>query len=163
LVAVASGLLLLLIFRYTSHQRWIKAVRNYMKANLLALKLFKDNPSVALAAQGRVLLGALLLLLLAIVPMAIMLIPVCLLASQLPLWYQASPLRIGGPAVVTMTFNGPADSSRPDVRLLPSDAIKITEFNRIGTQVFDSVWVSSKSEMCWEIEPLQNGYHRLVF
>src|SRR5262249_7972709 len=116
LVAVASGLLLLLIFRYTSHQRWIKAVRNYMKANLLALKLFKDDPSVALGAQGRVLLGALLLLLLAIVPMAIMLIPVCLLASQLALWYQASPLRIGEPAVVTMTFNGPADSSRPDVR-----------------------------------------------
>ena len=38
------------------------------RANLLAVKLFKDNVAVGLRAQSRVLLGALRLLLLAVVP-----------------------------------------------------------------------------------------------
>ena len=43
LVAAATGVLLLLVYKYTSHQRAIKAVRNDIKANLLAVKLFKDS------------------------------------------------------------------------------------------------------------------------
>src|SRR5207248_7289803 len=82
LVSAATGVLLLYVFKYTSNQRAIRRVRNDINAELLALKLFKDSPLVALRAQGRILLGAAALFVHAIVPMLVMVVPVCLLLGQ---------------------------------------------------------------------------------
>ena len=76
------------VFKYTSNQRAIKRVRDDIKANLLALKLFKDSTAAVWQAQGRLLLGAGWLLVLALVPMAVMIVPVTLILGQLSLWYQ---------------------------------------------------------------------------
>src|SRR5208283_1850014 len=62
LVAAASGIVMLVIFKHTSNQRAIKAARDDIKAHLLAMKLFNDNVGVIFRAQGRVLYGALRLL-----------------------------------------------------------------------------------------------------
>ena len=161
IVAVASGILLLLVFKYTSNQSAIQKVRNDIKAHLLALKLFKDSPWVALRAQGRILGDAGLLFLHAIVPMLVMLMPVCLLLGQLGLWYQSRPLKVGEEAVITLKLNGNsalsgyADmASWPDVRLEPTEALEVT---------LGPVRVISKREICWNIRALQSGYHRLAF
>ena len=92
-------MLLLAVFKYTSNQRAIQRVRNDINANLLALKLFKDSAAVSLRSQGRILLGAFRLFVLAVVPMLVMAVPVTLLLGQLALWYQARPLRVGEDAV----------------------------------------------------------------
>src|SRR5437660_7334437 len=88
IVSAATGVLLLVVFKHTSNQRGIKGVRDDINAHLLALKLVKDSTSVCLRAQGRILLGALRLFVLAVVPMLIMAVPVCLILGQLALWYQ---------------------------------------------------------------------------
>src|SRR6516162_8348647 len=111
-IAVVTGVLLLVVFKYTSNQRAIKRVRDDISANLLALKLFKDSTSVALRAQGRMLADAFWLLIYAIVPMLVMVVPVTLVLAQLALWYQARPLRIGEDAVVTARLD-PAVRARP--------------------------------------------------
>ncbi len=87
-VAALTGVLLLVVFKYTSNQRAIKRVRNDIDANLLALKLFKENAVVTLRAQNRLLAGAGRLFVLALVPMAVMALPVTLILGQLSLWYQ---------------------------------------------------------------------------
>jgi hypothetical protein len=71
-VAAATGVLLLAVFKYTSAQVAIQRVRNDINSNLLALKLFKDSTSVSLRAQARILRGAFKLFALALVPMLIM-------------------------------------------------------------------------------------------
>src|SRR5262249_19934191 len=147
LVAVVCGVVFLAIFKYTSFQHSIKRVRNYIKANLLALKLFKDSALVALQAQRNIFVGVILSVLLAVVPVSFLL-------GQLALWYQARPLRVGEEAVVTMKLHESDDPVRTDVRLLPSDAMDVT----IGP-----VRVASKREICWNIRARQNGHHRLVF
>jgi hypothetical protein len=154
LVAAASGVVLLIVFKYTSHQRAIKEVRDDIKAHLLALRLFKDNVRVTLRAQGRILLGALWLMVLAVLPMLVMLVPVCLMLGQISLWYQARPLRVGEEAVLTMTLNGDADSAWPDVYLHPTNAAEVT---------LGPVKVLSKRELCWNLKARETGYHRLVF
>jgi hypothetical protein len=154
LVSAATGVLLLAVFKYTSNQKAIRRVRANINSELLALKLFKDSAAVALRAQGRVLLGASQLLLLAVVPLLVMVVPVCLLLGQLALWYQARPLRVGEDAVVTLKLAGTVESSWPDVRLEPSDAVDVA----IGP-----VRVFSKREVCWNIIARQRGYHRLRF
>src|SRR5260370_27871087 len=67
-VAAVTGVLLLVLFKYTSNQRAIKRVRDDIDANLLALKLFKDNARVTIGSQGRLLVGAGRLFVLALVP-----------------------------------------------------------------------------------------------
>jgi hypothetical protein len=153
-VAAATGVILLLVFKYTSSQRAIKRVRDDISADLLALKLFKDSASVALRSQGRIFAGALALLALAVVPVLVMAVPVSLLLGQLSLWYESRPLRVGEEAVVTLRLDGDAARAWPDVCLEPMEAIEGT----IGP-----VRVLSKREVCWGIKARESGYHRLVF
>ena len=152
LVAVATGLLMLVVFKYTSRQRSVKAVRSDIKANLLAMKLFKDSTAVTLRSQGRLFLGAVRLLVLAVVPMLVMVLPACLILGQLALWYQARPLAVGEDAVVTVQVNGRPELS--EVRLQPTDAVEVTH---------GPVRVLSERLVCWEIRAREPGYHRLVF
>jgi hypothetical protein len=154
LVAAATGVLLLLVFKYTSNQRAIKRVRNDIKANLLALKLFKDNIAVSLKAQARLFWGAFWLLVLAVVPMLVMALPVLLLLGQLALWYQARPLQIGEDTVVTLKLNSDSESAWPDVRLTPTKAADIST---------GPVRIGSQRALCWKITARQSGYHHLVF
>jgi hypothetical protein len=55
LVGIVTGLLTLLAFKFTSNQRAIKRVRSEIKANLLALALFKD--SVPVSCGGGAVVG----------------------------------------------------------------------------------------------------------
>ncbi|MCY2928365.1 MAG: hypothetical protein NTV86_02515 [Planctomycetota bacterium] len=153
LVSAPLGLVLLVVFKYTSNQRAIRRVRDDIKAHLLAIKLFPDSLWVTLCAQGRVLRGALLLLVLAIVPVLVMALPVTLFLGQLGLWYQSRPLRAGEEAVVTMTLNG-AGPDWPAVSLAPSPGAQAT----IGP-----VRILSRRELCWNLRARENGYHRMEF
>jgi hypothetical protein len=153
-VAAVTGVLLLLAFKYTSNQRAIKRVRDDITANLLALKLYKESARVTLAAQGRLLAGAGRLFVLALVPTAVMAVPVTLILGQLSLWYQQRPLRVGEEAVITLALNGDGTEAFTEARLLPTDAVETT----VGP-----VRVFSKEEVCWSVKARQAGYHRLTF
>jgi hypothetical protein len=154
LCAAITGVLMLIVFKYTSNQRAIQGVRNRIKANLLAPRLFKDSARVALEAQGKILVDAFLLLVHALVPMLVMLLPVTLILGQLALWYQSRPLRIGEEAVLVAKLNGSADSPWPEVSLEESPAFEVT----VGP-----VRVQSQREICWNIQARTDGYHKLVF
>jgi hypothetical protein len=154
LIAVTTGVLMLLAFKYTSHQTAIKRVRNEIKANLLALSLFKDSVAVSLSAQGRILWGALRLLGLAVVPMLVMLLPMCLLLGQLAAWYQARPLQIGEETVVTVHLADDSPQALRQVQLIPSDAVTTT----VGP-----VRVPARQMVCWNVQARQAGYHQLTF
>jgi uncharacterized membrane protein (DUF106 family) len=154
LVAIATGVGMLAIFKYASNQRAIKQVRRNIRANLLAVKLFKDNIAVGLRAQIKILVNAFRLLIFAIVPMLVMFVPMCLLLGQLALWYQARPLRVGEEAVVTVKLNGDPGTSMNAVELMPNAAIE---------DMTGPVRIASKREVCWNIRPRVDGYHRLAF
>jgi hypothetical protein len=154
LIAAVTGIVLLVIFKYTSNQRAIKRVRNGIDASLLALKLFKDSPRVTIEAQGRLLAGAGRLFVLALVPTAVMIVPVTLILGQLSLWYQQRPLEVGEEAVITLALAGDTDTAFPDVKLEPTDAIETT---------LGPVRVLSKREVCWNIKAKKSGSHHLAF
>lgn len=174
IIAAVTGVILLILFKYTSNQQAIGRVKDDIKANMLALKLFKDSISVTLQAQGHLFKGALLLLRYAIVPLLVMIVPVSLLLGQMGLWYQARPLRIGEEALVTMKLNG------DKMKLIPDTAEQNAQMARLNGQRFYWPKVSiepstnaevtigpvralSKREICWKIKAQENGYHRIVF
>jgi hypothetical protein len=154
LIAVLSGLGFLLAFKYTSHQQAIKKARQQIRSSLLSVRLFFDSPWVGFRGQAGALLGALKLLLLAVVPILALIIPVTLLLVQLGLWYQARPLHVGEEAVITLKLGEQLSSSWPKVVLEPSAAVEDTH---------GPVRVFSEHEVCWNVRAAQNGQHTLLF
>jgi hypothetical protein len=154
IISGITGPVLLIIFKYTSNQQAIGRVRDTIKAEMLSLKLFKDNIYVILKAQGRVLTGSLILLFHSIRPMLVMIVPVSLLLGQMGLWYQHRPLTPGQETIVSMKLKGNSDASWPKVTLEPSPAVEI---------MIDQVRVFSTREMYWKIKAQENGYHVMVF
>lgn len=149
IISAVTGLFFLVVFKYTSNQRAIGRVKDDMKAQMLAIKLFKDSLSVTLMAQCRLFKGALLLLVNAIVPMLVMILPMSLLLAQMALWYQYRPLLPQEHAVLTVDV----DESWPTVSIEGDPAFEVTS---------GPVRILSKRQICWEIKALQNGYHRIM-
>jgi hypothetical protein len=154
LVAVVTGVVMLVAFKYTSNQAAIKRVRAGIKANTLALKLFKESAMVAIRAQQGMLSGAFWLMVYAIVPILVMTVPVLLILSQLALWYQSRPLRPNEEAVVTVKLREASDSAMPEVRLEPNVGLDV----KTGP-----VRIFSQKEVCWDIKAREEGYHQVQF
>lgn len=154
LVAIITGVLMLVLFKYTSNQRALEAVRSDIQAQFLALSLFRDSIRVCLRAQVQILRGAFRLIVLSLIPMSVMMIPVGLLLSQLSLWYQSRPLKVGEEAVVVVNLHGGAESLWPEVALQPSTAFAVT---------LGPVRVLSQRSLSWNIQAKAAGYYRLVF
>ncbi len=153
-VAIVTGILMLIAFKYTSHQSAMKKIRSGIKAELLALSLFKDSIAVSLGSQWRIVAGALKSILVSLIPIACMIVPVTLLLGQLSLWWQARPLQVGEDTVITLNLAGNEKSSWPEVDLEPSPAVQ----TNVGP-----VRIRSKRSICWNLQALEPGYHNLVF
>ena len=102
LIGVVTGVLMLIVFKHSSNQTAIRRTRARIKANTLALSLFKDNLGVSLRCQARLLGGAAMLLWHSLIPMAVLTVPMILIFGQMALWYQARPLPVGGDSIVTV-------------------------------------------------------------
>jgi uncharacterized membrane protein (DUF106 family) len=153
LISVMTGLFFLIVFKYTSNQKAIARIKDDMKAQMLAIKLFKDSISVALKAQSRLFKGACLLLVHAIIPMLVIIFPMSLLLAQMALWYKSMPLLPQEHAVLTVELNGNVDESWPMVNIEGDPAFEVT---------LGPVKILSRRQICWEIKALQNGYSRIM-
>jgi len=153
-ISAILGVFLLVIFKYTSNQKAIGRVRDDIKANLLAVKLFKDSISVTFRSQARVFAGAFKLLFYAIVPMLVMIVPVCLILAQMGLWYHACPLQPGNESVIVKLKLNDNFGTLPQVTLESLPAAQT---------LIGPVRVFSKKEIFWKIKPIEDGYHTLIF
>ncbi|MBZ0168055.1 hypothetical protein MELA_02408 [Candidatus Methylomirabilis lanthanidiphila] len=102
LFSFVAGLLMLLIFRYTSNQRRIRETKNVIKAHVLELWLFRDDLRIMLSAQGRILRLNGRYLRLAMKPMLFLIIPMVLILLSLENWFGHRPLHPGEAAIVSM-------------------------------------------------------------
>ncbi|MDX1962104.1 MAG: hypothetical protein SFX18_03060 [Pirellulales bacterium] len=150
-IAVVTGVIMLVVYKYTSPQAAIQRTRARIKANLLALSLFKDDLRVCLLAILRVLGGATISVAYAVVPMLVMLVPTLLLLGQLSLWYQARPLLAGEEVILTMQM-------RPDV---PPDATVSLEPHSAISANLGPVRVASQNQVCFRLQASIPGQHEL--
>jgi hypothetical protein len=150
-VSILLGIIMLVLFKYTSPQTALGRVRDRIKANLLAMKLFKDSVPAVLRAQLRVFTASAMLLVYSLLPVLVMILPFSLVLGQLSVWYEAQPLDIGAETVIEMQLS---DAPMPEVALLPTDAVRI---------VVGPVRVPSEQQVYWKIEAMQPGVHTLQF
>jgi uncharacterized membrane protein (DUF106 family) len=153
-MSAAVGVLALIVFKYTSNQQAIGRVRDDIKSNLLAVKLYKDSFSVAMKSQARVLAGACRLLLYSLVPMLVIILPVCLVLAQMGAWYQARPVRPGDGQVMVQVKMNHRSGTLPQVTLDPLPGVRL---------LTGPVHVTSRGEIYFKLQPLEHGNHTLIF
>jgi len=154
IISAVVAVLLLINYKYTSNQGALGRVRDNIKADMLAMKLFKDSIVVTLQSVGGLFKGAILVLFHSLRPILVMIVPISLLAAQLGLWYQARPILLREETVVTMQLNDKAESSLFNFGIEPTDAIEVTA---------GPVRILSKHQICWKIKGVESGYHNIIF
>lgn len=99
--SAVAGVLILWLFKATSNQRALKATRRRVRAHLLAMRLFADDPVMMLRSQVRLLAWNLRYMALLLPPFLVVAIPLFFAWDSLDAMWGRAPFRTGDTAVIT--------------------------------------------------------------
>jgi uncharacterized membrane protein (DUF106 family) len=152
-VSLLTSVLLLVIFKKTSNQKALEAVKRKIHAGLFEIRLFNDDFRSILRSQLDILRHNLSYLRYSIVPMVWTLPPLVLLIAQLQFHYGYESLKPGQPALVKAILRTSEGGAKPKIRLeAPGQGLEVKE---------PAVWVPSMREMAWRVEPVAGGDYEL--
>ena len=151
-ISFLTALLMLCVFRFTSHQQGIKQVKNKIKAHLLEIRLFKDSLYVSLRAQGNILRYNLKYIGYSIKPLLVMIIPLILILLQLNLWFGYQSLTPGQEVILKVEVD--EDLSLLDTEfLIESSSGLVIETPPLR--------IEEKREVNWKLFAKETGIHEL--
>ena len=137
------------IFGKVSNQDAIQRTRDRLSAELIALRLFKDDLRVFFGIQCQVLVWTLRYLSHSLVPMLILMVPTMIILIQLNLHYGSRPLRVGEQTLVKVKLRDPAALARgAEISLQAPENLKIE------TQ---GVRIEEMKEVCWRVRGVSPG------
>jgi len=149
-ISLFTGGVLLLVFRYTSNQRGIRRTKNRIVSHLLEVLLYRDEMSVVLRAQARLVVDNAKYLGYALVPLIFMIVPVGFLLVQTDLRYGHRPLRVGEKTILA-------------VRLAPSvdlDSVSLSTPEGIAIET-EGLRIPALHEVDWRVRAVTSGRHEL--
>lgn len=152
LISFLTGLLMLLIFRFTSNQQGIRKVKNKIKAHLLELRLYKDSMRISLKAQGGIFRANFKYIVYATKPMLVIFIPVCLILIQLNFWFAYNSLIPGEKAILKIKLKDNYNPLNLNLVIEPSSGIGIDT---------PSLRIEEDGEINWRISAKEKGVHDL--
>jgi hypothetical protein len=139
LVSVGLGIVMAIVFRFTSNQRKLRRLADLSRAEVLAIRLFKDEPATMVYALGRLLRHSANRFWYSLPPMLVMLVPFVLLMTHLSLWYEYRPLQVGETAVVELQLADDAWTRYQSITPEVPDALAI-ETSSLRDDQEKSVW-----------------------
>ena len=145
-ISLVIGLLMVVVFRYTSDQKAIHVAKDHLKAHLLALRLFQDQIPVVLRSYGRILLATGRYLRLAFMPLLFVIVPLTFLIVQVDRYLGLTPLEPGHAFLVSARV---ADANAlNDASLQLPDGLTTTA---------PAVHVSAENEIVWRVVSTKDG------
>ncbi len=150
-VSVLTGIVMVVIFKYTSNQSAIRRTKDKISAYFLEVRLFKDDLGLMLDAQKRILRTNLTYMKYSVVPMLVMIVPVVLILVQLGIRYASRPLRPGETALVKLKLIETAAAEKLPVSVETDDGLRMeTPLLRMGGE-----------EVNFRIGAVREGEHKL--
>jgi hypothetical protein len=146
LVSVVTGLVMVVVFRYTSDQKAIRSAKDKLKAHLLAVRLFQDQLPVVLRSYGRILRGTVTYLRLAFRPLLFVIIPITVLIVQLDHYLGLVPFRTGEAFLITAQVS--------HMNILDEVSLQLTE--GLATTA-PAVHVPANNQVVWRVVAEKNG------
>lgn len=151
-VSVLTSMAMLLVFRATSNQKGIEAVKRRIAAGIFEIRLFNDDPRTIVRAQADILRHTFTYLGLTMVPVLWMIVPLVLLVIQLEFRYGYAGLEPAGTALVKVTVTAASTSAAPDISLDTDAGIEVET---------PLLWIPSLHEANWRIAVRDPGDHEL--
>jgi len=142
--SAAAGVLILWIFKICTNQRALKRARGRVRAYLLAVRLFADDPVAILRAQGRLLAWNGRYLALLLPPFLVVAIPLFLAWDRLDAVWGRAPLAPGDAVVVTARL-------RPDA---PEAQLAVPGWLAVETP---AVHLPAEHEVSWRVRVREAG------
>src|SRR5208283_1387527 len=107
-LSLVVGLVMVVVFGYTSDQKAIGVAKDQLKAHLLAVRLYRDQIPVVMGSYGKILRGTGRYLKLAFMPLLYVIIPITLLIVQIDRYLGATPIPPNAPFLLTVHLAGQA-------------------------------------------------------
>ena len=150
-VSFAAAIGMLVVFKRTSNQAKLEAVKRQIHACLFEIRLFKDDLPAILRAQMEILRHNLKYLALSVVPMLWMIVPLLLVIAQLQFHYGYRGLRPGEDFIVKARLKDDAQS-RPAVSLQAPPGLEVAT---------PAVWIPTERELAWRLRARDWGDYEL--
>ncbi len=148
LVSLLTGLLMLIIFKYTSNQAGIRRTKDRIKAHILEMRLYQDSLAVSFSAQGGILKANLKYMSHSIKPLAVMIVPVLLVLIQLNFWFGYTSLKTNQPTLLKLKLKETINPMELDARLLPAPGLNIET---------PALRIEEENEIDWRISFAEKG------
>jgi uncharacterized membrane protein (DUF106 family) len=166
-VSLATAIAMLLIFKRTSNQTRLAAVKRQIHASIFEIRLFNDDLRAIFRAQAEILRHNLTYLRLSIVPMLWMILPLLLVIAQLQFHYGYSGLEVGHPVLlkaqiregVSLAGTGGQDAVHASLSNADPPAV-LDAPGEIEVQT-PAVWLPGSREVIWRIAPRAAGHFDL--
>jgi hypothetical protein len=104
-LSLVVGLLMVVLFGYTSDQKAIGIAKDQLKAHLLAVRLYRDQIPVVMDSYGKILRGTGRYLKLAFKPLLYVIIPITFLMVQVDRYLGSSPIVTNEPFLLAVHFS----------------------------------------------------------
>ncbi len=151
-VSLVVGIGMLLVFKATSNQEKLGAVKRKIHAGLFEIRLFNDDLRAILRAQGDILRHNLTYIRLSAVPLLWMIVPFVLIVAQLQFHYGYRGLEPGAQTLVKVEL-AEAGDGRPAIELTAPEGITIEA---------GPVWIPPLRELSWRISARRPGDYELA-
>lgn len=151
IISAVSGVVILIAFRYMSNQAAIRRAKNDIKANLLAVRLYKDELRVVFGAQARLLWALVRFQCCMLKPILVLLLPMLLGLAQMGIRHQWRPLGTGETTLIKFHFRDDAEDP-PEVVLEANPGVIV----EVGP-------VPGGGEAVWRVRGGEQGCHILKF
>ena len=149
-VSLIVGLLMVVLFGYTSDQKAIGIAKDQLKAHLLAVRLYRDQIPVVMGSYGKILRGTGRYLKLAFKPLLYVIIPITLLIVQIDRYLGAMPIPPNVPFLLTVQTTG-GDALNDATLGLPPEI----------TMSAPPVHVPSTKEIVWRLVGSKEGKYEV--
>jgi hypothetical protein len=150
-LSLLTGILFLMIFKWTSNQGAIFEAKQRVKAHLLELRLFADDMVLTFRAQWDLLRANLGYLRHTFRPMLILLIPVILLLVQLDVRFGSRPLAVGESTLLRVKLS-PVAPAGTEPRLILPDGLTLDS---------PPLRIPSEREVDWRLRASAPGDHQI--
>ena len=152
-VSVITGGVMLFLFKLTSNQKAMKEVKAKISAYFLEMRLYREDMSVVMASQRRILRANLDYMKMALIPAVVMFIPVVLIMVQLNLRYAQTGFQPGDAALLKVKLEEGADPMGGSLKLITDTGLE---------KASPAVRIPSLGETDWKIRMTDKGVHDLT-
>ncbi len=149
-LSVVVGLLMIVLFGYTSDQKAIGIAKDQLKAHLLAVRLYRDQLQVVMGSYGKILHGTARYLKLAFKPLLYVIIPITLLIMQLDRVLGLTAIHANTPFLLTARVNNPEALDRISIGLPPEI-----------TASAPPVHIAADNEVVWRLVASHDGAYQV--